>query len=92
MALDGEQLGLWYCQRITVEDLENKRFRANMAFYVDKAGQYTLEFKPYREHMVRWMSAELEIDPEDRLVPIPKIKCKSGASVINYCYRSSNLL
>ncbi len=38
--LDGRKLGLWYCQRVSLEDMAEKRFRGNMAFYLAEAGEH----------------------------------------------------
>ncbi|HWL52207.1 MAG TPA: hypothetical protein VNQ90_07220 [Chthoniobacteraceae bacterium] len=67
--LNGERLGLWNFQRISLEDLEAKRFRGRMAFQVRDGGQQQLELLPYRSFEVKWMSARLESDPEAGLPP-----------------------
>ncbi len=67
---NGRRLGLWYMQRISLDDLERKRFRGRMAFLLeDEPAEFELE--PYREMNVRWQSAVLEPDPVDRLDPLP---------------------
>ncbi|MHB9025845.1 MAG: hypothetical protein ACYC7E_17030 [Armatimonadota bacterium] len=65
--LDGRKLGLWYCQRVTLEDIAEKRFRGNMAFHLGEAGDHELTFEPYRPLPIRWLSATLGPDPEDTL-------------------------
>lgn len=69
VALNGERIGLWFFQRVSLEDLAHKRFRGRMAFHLPQEGEATLTFTPYRPLRVRWISARLEPDPEDRLEP-----------------------
>lgn len=69
VTLNGESLGLWYFQRITVEDIANKRFRGNMAFHIAQGGVQELTLERYRDFKVKWMSACLEPDPEDTILP-----------------------
>ncbi|HEY3416758.1 MAG TPA: hypothetical protein VGM23_07735 [Armatimonadota bacterium] len=69
VSLDGRKIGLWYCQRVTLEDMAEKRFRGNMAFYIGEAGEHELTFDPYRAIPIRWLSATLGPDPEDTLDP-----------------------
>ena len=71
VALDGHRIGLWFFQRVSLEDLEHQRFRGNMSFHVAEEGAHTLTFTPYRAMTIRWWSAKLETDPEDRLAPRP---------------------
>lgn len=66
---DGRRVGLWYMERISLEDLERKRFRGRMAFSLDEPAEF--ELQPYREMNVRWQSAVLEPDPVDALEPLP---------------------
>ena len=68
-ALDGRKLGLWYMQRVSIEDITARRFRGRMAFHVPAAGPHVLELTPYSPEPVRWISARLETDPEDALDP-----------------------
>lgn len=67
--LDGQRLGLWHCQRVPVEDIPTKRFRGRLAFLLRRGGEHALRMQPYRPTRVRWLSATLETDPEDRLLP-----------------------
>jgi hypothetical protein len=67
--LDGERLGLWFFQRVSLADIEAKRFRGRLAFYVDRAGEHELRFTPYHENPLPWSLARLERDPEDTLLP-----------------------
>lgn len=67
VTLDGRKLGLWYAQRVSLEDVANKRFRGRIAFYAGKPGEHVLELKPFKPVTVSWVSAKLERDPEDRL-------------------------
>ena len=70
--LDGHKLGLWYMQRISLEDLEARRFRGHFAFRLDRPGEHELRLIPYRPDPVTWTEARLEPDPEDRLAPVPQ--------------------
>ncbi|MEI7435212.1 MAG: hypothetical protein WCL16_00220 [bacterium] len=65
--LDGKKLGLWYVQRVSLEDLANKRFRGRFAFDLRADGMHELVLKPFRPMHVTWLSARLEHDPEDQL-------------------------
>ena len=67
---DGRRVGLWYMDRISIEDLGRRRFRGQMAFYLDEPTQF--ELQPYREMTVRWESAVLEPDPVDALEALPE--------------------
>ncbi len=67
VTLDGEPLGLWYMQRVSLEDLAARRFRGRMAFHLATGGEHRLAFKPYRSLDVTWHAATLEVDPEDTL-------------------------
>ena len=71
--LDGKKLGLWYAQRVMIEDVEDKRFRGRLAFEVTAHGEHELVFEPYRKIDVKWLSALLESDPDDTLVPVAAI-------------------
>jgi len=67
ITLDGQKLGLWYAQRVSLEDVANKRFRGRFAFDVRQAGEHVLELTPFKPVKITWLSARLERDPEDRL-------------------------
>jgi hypothetical protein len=69
VTLDGEYLGLWFFQRISLADLQAKRFRGRMAFHIDCAGEHELRFTAYHENPLSWSLARLEGDPEDVLLP-----------------------
>lgn len=81
VSVNGERIGLWFFSRISLEDLEHRRFRGSTAFYAD--GPTTIELvpytpstllegqKPYDWSGLRWASAVLEPDPDDRLEPLP---------------------
>lgn len=71
VSLDGRPIGLWFFQRVSLEDIEHRRFRGRMAFHLDRDGEHRLEFEPQRAMAITWMSARLEPDPEDRLLPLP---------------------
>ncbi len=68
VSVDGRRIGLWFFQRVSLEDLQRRRFRGAMAFYLDCAGEHELRLAPYRPDRVRWTSACLETDPDDRLI------------------------
>ena len=67
VTLDGQKLGLWYAQRVSLEDIANKRFRGRLAFDVRQAGEHRLELTPFKPVKVTWLAARLERDPEDHL-------------------------
>ena len=70
VTLNGQELGLWYSQRISLDDLATKRFRGNLAFHLATAGVHELCFRPYRDVPVSWPATRLEADPEDTLAPL----------------------
>ncbi|MFW6039369.1 MAG: hypothetical protein ACOC9P_02715, partial [bacterium] len=77
--LDGRRLGMWFFQRVSLEDIAHKRFRGNTAFQIEKAGEHELKLVPYQPLGVRWISVKLEVDPEDGLEPLPaSLKTASG--------------
>jgi hypothetical protein len=65
--LNGRRLGLWYVQRVSLEDLAAKRFRGRFAFEVRADGDHELTLEPFRPMRVEWLAARLEPDPEDGL-------------------------
>lgn len=67
--LDGKKLGLWYVQRVSLEDVAAKRFRGRFSMDIRAAGLHELSFEPFRPMKVAWLSARLEADPEDTLRP-----------------------
>ena len=69
--LDGRRIGLWFFERVSLDDIEAKRFRGRTAFHVRASGEHELALVPYRPMPVEWASARLERDPDDRLVPPP---------------------
>lgn len=68
--VDGRRIGLWFFQRVSLEDIRAKRFRGRMAFHLAAAGSHTLRLIPYRTMAISWISAHLETDPEDSLQPL----------------------
>lgn len=68
--IDGRLIGLWFFQRVSLEDLEARRFRGRMALDARTAGRHELRLTLYGEQDLPWMSARLEPDPEDPLEPI----------------------
>jgi len=68
--LNGRRIGLWYFERVSLEDVEANRFRGRVAFHVANPGPQELALLPYRPFSVRWNSALLEPDPADVLEPI----------------------
>ncbi len=69
--LDGRRIGLWFFERVSLPDIESRRFRGKTAFHVRGAGEHELALTPYRPMEIEWMSARLEMDPEDRLAALP---------------------
>lgn len=81
VSVNGERRGLWYFERVSLEDLAARRFRGKCAFYA--AGQTTVTLTPYQPanpepgqkqydwRGLRWQSALLEVDPEDQLAALP---------------------
>lgn len=73
VTVNGKKIGLWFFQRVSIEDIAAKRFRGRMAFYVEQAGETVIELEPYRAFKITWLSTVLERDPEDVLEPVPRI-------------------
>lgn len=102
VTVNGERLGLWFFERVSLEDVERRRFRGKFAFYAE--GTTTVELEPfdvqgkilksiederyekqssvqslvepqpapqYNRSGLQWVSARLEVDPEDRLEELP---------------------
>ncbi len=69
--VNGQRLGLWFFQRVSLEDIAHRRFRGRMAFHLPLSGEATLRLIPYRPMAISWISARLEADPEDCLEPLP---------------------
>ncbi len=79
VTVNGRRLGLWFFQRISLDDLAHRRFRGNVAFYAE--GPTRVEFEPYAEYGVHWVSARLEPDPEDTLLPsLPEMRDPAEAA------------
>lgn len=67
--LNGERLGLWFFQRVSLRDMEAKLFRGRMAFHIAQEGEQELRFTAYQENPLPWIFTRLESDPEDALLP-----------------------
>ncbi|MCE5239011.1 hypothetical protein LLH23_11015 [bacterium] len=98
VALNGRRIGLWFFERVSLEDIAHQRFRGKFSFVAD--GPTTVELTPYRPEQyvqpsledrqsasnahvfqnpgappaydrsgLRWVSAVLEVEPEDALLP-----------------------
>src|SRR5262249_30676766 len=67
VTIDGKKIGLWFFQRVSLRDLEAKKFRGRFAFHIAAEGEHIVELQPYRVMKITWESARLERDPEDRL-------------------------
>ena len=80
VTINGQELGLWFFQRVSIEDIAAKRFRGRMAFHVARTGPVTVQLRPYRPLPIRWLSAALERDPEDQLAPVPAVTGKCPAT------------
>jgi hypothetical protein len=79
VTLDGHYIGLWFFQRVSLEDLAAHCFRGRMAFWLRAGGEHELRLVPYdRAADLPWIQATLEPDPEDRLEAIPD--CFNGKS------------
>lgn len=79
--LDGRRLGLWPCERVSLDDLAARRFRGRMAFHVMNPGRHELALAPYKPDEVEWISARLEVDPEDHLEPLPE-KLRTAPGIV----------
>lgn len=70
VTIDAQPIGLWFFQRVSIEDIAAKRFRGRMAFHLVEGGTHTLTLQPYRPMTLTWTLATLEPDPEDTLEPL----------------------
>lgn len=67
---EGRFVGVWVMQRISLEDLERRRFRGRMAFRMTSGGECELRLVPLPgSEAVPWTKARVEPDPEDQLEP-----------------------
>lgn len=71
VALDGRRVGLWYCQRISIADLEAKRFRGRFAIWARDGGKHELTLTPFEDYNITLAEETLGPDPLDRLEPPP---------------------
>lgn len=72
--LDGRRLGMWFFQRVSLDDIAHRRFRGNTAFHITEPGEHEIKLVPYQPGnlaKLRWLGATLEPDPEDQLAPLP---------------------
>jgi hypothetical protein len=78
VSVNGQRLGLWFFERVSLEDIEHKRFRGKFSFYAEGPTTVQLEmYQPaqdgtpqYDRSGLKWMSAVLEREPEDVLEPV----------------------
>lgn len=80
-AVDGRRVGLWFAQRVSLDDLAHRRFRGRMAFHLTTGGQHELELTPYRDMAITCRHLCLENDPEDRLSEGPSGLCRAPGNV-----------
>lgn len=78
VSVDGRRIGLWFFQRVSLEDIERRRFRSKTAFHLASDGNHNIILEPYRPFVVEWLSARLEPDPEDRLLPPAGLRHADG--------------
>jgi hypothetical protein len=71
VSLNGRAIGLFYMQRVTVEDVASRQLRGEIGFLVEQEGEITLEARPYREFTLDPLCVVVEPDPFDRLVEHP---------------------
>ena len=70
--VDGRRLGLWYFQRVSLDDLTARRFRGRFAFRLETGGGHAVTLAPYNHPEAKWLSAQLDPDPVDQLRPVPR--------------------
>ena len=68
---DGRYVGLWYMQRPTAEDLEEKTLRAEFGIYVDTPGEVEFVGEPFNEFTMRPIAMYLEENAFDQFEPQP---------------------
>lgn len=59
VSLNGEALGLWYFQRVAVEDIKQRRFRGRFSFHLPKEGEVKIVLTPFNKGTLRWTSIKL---------------------------------
>ncbi len=69
VTLNGRELGLWFFQRVTIEDLRAKRFRGHMVIEFDSEGTQVIEFRSYRRMNLHWESVIAERAEDDFYIP-----------------------
>ncbi len=70
VVLDGRRLGLWYFNRLSVEQVAQQRCRGELGFRITHPGRHRLEFIPYRPFAIEWTQVHLLPEPHDRLQPM----------------------
>lgn len=65
--LNGRKLGLWYFNRLSSVQVEQKRFTGELGFFLETAGPCELEFEPYRDFRICWDDVRLGPEPYDRM-------------------------
>lgn len=63
---DGVKLGLWYFQRVSLQDMERRVFRGNVAFKLKNDGEHTLKLTPYHDNPLPWFSATLGLRSDEQ--------------------------
>ncbi|MCC7350901.1 MAG: hypothetical protein IT446_10050 [Phycisphaerales bacterium] len=71
VSIDGRYVGIWFFQRVSLEDLAARRFRGHMACWLQTGGEHQVSLVPFQPMEIDWLHARLEPDPEDELRPPP---------------------
>lgn len=80
VSVNGTEIGPWYFERISLDDLSHRRFRGNAAFYLD--GDCEIALQPFRRFSVHWQGAVFERDPQDHLLPsLPPLNSPETSSL-----------
>lgn len=75
VSIDGKPVGLWFFQRVSLENLAEKTMQGRFAFWLREGGEHEIELKSFHEAHLVWSEVRIEPDPEDSLLacaPLPR--------------------
>ena len=67
--LDGRKLGLWYINRPSVDQIEQRCFYGELGFRVEQDGEHELRFEPFHRFNVEWASVFVQPEQYDKWEP-----------------------
>ena len=72
--LNDHKIGLWYFNRPSQAQITGRRFRGEASFWIQRAGEYTFRFEPYRAFCLSWTRVELGPEVDDRLLDCVQLR------------------